>query len=1175
MTPQLRLFFLGAPQFFIDDQPLTTFNSNKTRALLAFLALTQKTYIRATLAGLFWGDLSEKQAHANLRKSILNLKKHADAWLDIQRQTIAFKTDSNYWLDTEAFIAESLPEKAIELYGGDFLEGLLFKDAPELEHWILEQRTRFKEQMLQMLHQSIHNKVTLRRYAEAIGDCQTLLRVEPWREETHQQLILLYYRNGNRSAALAQFRQCKEVLWEEIGVLPSSETESLYERILKAVPPKHNVPAEMTPFIGREQEITDLQIQLLQPECRLTTILGPGGIGKTRLALATSITLIDHFIEGVWFVDLTNVDHVDLVANAIGAAIGLRFVTKEEPAQQLVRFLRQQECLLILDNMEHLTDAASLLSDILRSAPDVTLLVTSRQELLLKEEWIWTIDGLDFPQLPPLHDLQSYSACRLFGIVAQRRNRHFELQKEGDAVAQICNLVEGVPLALELAAAATRHESCASLAIQLQQNVNALQSQWRNVPDRHRSLRAVFDHSWALLTADEQLTFQKLAIFNGPFSIDAAAQVTNISPDQLDNLVGHSLLRKVDAEHFVFHSLIHQFAHEKLASNNAFSNLSQAHTHFYLDLIAKHGTEISSADSLEASRQIEFHFDNIVAAWRWASTHYSTASSNTISALYSWLDFFIIGGNRPTGYTIFSQLANRSIDHSPLQVHLQTCLANLELVTGRSDASNQRIEDIKQSREWQNSLILQIQLLAIEAQSSLQQGEIDACLNMAQQGLSLLEKHAVDRLELILLGILASANLRKPDIDEALLQTDRLQTRAAAMQDRYHESVALQRSGVIHQYYRHDYEAAALFYQQALEIAEPLQFKTLIADCRAYLGNVYSLQHKYQKSIDLLQQALRLYRELGEPITQGLTLVNLCHTHDALDQFEHIERRSREAISLLVEAGAPYYEADGRALCSSYAIASGDFMGAKDHLSRALEIARSSADQNLLARVLWRYAWLATTVGDFQLAEAMLSEAKKIPQEKISSEKVAGQHLAGALLKQYQGQLPAALKTIEKANELAQNIAPYWVADCAMQTGYILLELKRWQEAYTQFEVSADIRQGIRQIEAQVGMAVANLNLGQKGKSLDLIKPFLNHTRAQNQILKGAWQPAFLYLNAYQTLQKGDEAFEMISAGHDLIYQQGRKLDSEWQNSFWNNVPTHKRLQKFSTIDSHLLFAFQ
>ncbi|MCA9919078.1 MAG: AAA family ATPase, partial [Anaerolineales bacterium] len=640
MSDQLRLILLGTPEFFLNDQPLTDFNSNKTRALLIYLALNGRSLMRTTLAGLFWGDMPEDKAHTNLRKSIANLNKMVGDWLEVTRQTAVFNPQ-NCWIDVLAFEEAGMAETAVSLYNGDFLDGFYVDDAPEFEQWLLALRARLREQMLGALYSGIQTQTQQHNQTQAITYCQRLLAMETWREEIHQQLMQLYVRNGQRSNALAQYAQCKQLLWDELGVLPSSATEKLAERIRNRPSPPHNLNRPATPFIGRAEEIAALQNELLDPNGRLLTILGHGGIGKTRLAQAVGETLTDHFLEGVWFVELADVDRPELVPHAIGTALGLHFAAATPADEQLIDHLRQRELLLILDNMEHLVEVADFLAQLLHAAPDLTLLLTSRREMQLQEEQIWHISGLPFPDDDAPADPSSYPALTLFEAVARRRQRTFRLNGDTPAVSQICRLVEGSPLAIELAAAATHRATPAAIASQLQANFDSLQSQWRNTPARHRSLRAVFDHSWALLPPAGQEAFRQLAVFHGPFSAEAAAQITQMARAELNNLVANSLLRPIDDSQFSPHELLRQFALERLqAEGEKFAELNGRHASYYLDFIAQHGSHISTAGSLAAQQQIVASFSNIVAAWRWHTSH--RADEVPLAALRGWLDYFLL-----------------------------------------------------------------------------------------------------------------------------------------------------------------------------------------------------------------------------------------------------------------------------------------------------------------------------------------------------------------------------------------------------------------------------------------------------------------------------------------------------------------------------------------------------
>jgi transcriptional regulator with XRE-family HTH domain len=273
---------------------------------------------------------------------------------------------------------------------------------------------------------------------------------------------------------------------------------------------RHNLPPQPTPFIGRADELAEIAERLTDPACRLLTLVGPGGIGKTRLALEAAHEQQPNFADGVYFVALTPIASPNLVAPAIAGTLKLTSYDPADPIASIVHDLREKALLLLLDNFEHLLEATNLLTDILAAAPQVKILVTSREALNLQEEWVRRVDGLSFPVSGDDENAEDYSAIRLFVERARRIRGNFSLTDESDNVARICQLVQGMPLAIELAATWLKTLPCARIADEIQRNLDFLASPLRNVAERHRSVRAIFDQSWKLLTIEEQSVFQTL-----------------------------------------------------------------------------------------------------------------------------------------------------------------------------------------------------------------------------------------------------------------------------------------------------------------------------------------------------------------------------------------------------------------------------------------------------------------------------------------------------------------------------------------------------------------------------------------------------------------------------------------------------------------------------------------
>jgi len=410
MSTSLHFTLLGAPQIALgDDPPLTGFATSKAQALLIYLAVTGQPHRRDTLANLLWSETTDRKARKNLRDALSNLRKLIAPYLIINRQTVAFNLDSPSDMDVERFQAAlqtetaSSPEllqTALNLYRGEFLEGFHVRDAPAFEEWVLSQREWLHGLAIQGWH-SLSNHYAAQGEAgrnKAIEATAQLLALEPWREESHRQMMELLARDGQRSAALAQYETCRRILAEELGTEPMPETTALYERLKSAeTAPSPNLPPLSNRLVGRETELAQIKQYLAQPRTRLVTIIGPGGMGKTRLALEVATTQATTFLHGTFFIPLAPLQAADYLVSTIAETIGFAFKGGAAPTVQLLSFLSDKEMLLILDNFEHVMSGVDLLIKILAQAPTVKLLVTSRERLNLKEEWVLALKGLAYP----------------------------------------------------------------------------------------------------------------------------------------------------------------------------------------------------------------------------------------------------------------------------------------------------------------------------------------------------------------------------------------------------------------------------------------------------------------------------------------------------------------------------------------------------------------------------------------------------------------------------------------------------------------------------------------------------------------------------------------------------------------------------------------------------------
>lgn len=386
---------------------------------------------------------------------------------------------------------------------------------------------------------------------------------------------------------------------------------------------RHNLPEQTTPFIGREMELAELAKLMSTPDNRLITLLGPGGIGKTRLALEVATAQLSNFNDGVSFVSLASLNSPENIIPAIAEAFNFQFYEGMEPKEQLLDFFLQKQALLVLDNFEHLLDGAILVSEILQAAPGVKVLATSRERLNLFEETRFRIEGMDFPEeIRPvsLEDAFRYSAIRLFLQAAKRARPSFELSVDDlGYVTRISQLVQGLPLGILLAAAWVEMFSPQEIVEEIDRSLDFLKTGVSDIPERHRSIRAVFESSWNQLSGDERDTSMKLAIFCCDFRREAAQAVADASLQELIVLVSKSLLYRDPASgRYEIHELLRQYAEEQLEASGQAGAARHAHCAYYATFLEERLPEMLGPGQTKALDEIEAEFANVWQAWLWA-----------------------------------------------------------------------------------------------------------------------------------------------------------------------------------------------------------------------------------------------------------------------------------------------------------------------------------------------------------------------------------------------------------------------------------------------------------------------------------------------------------------------------------------------------------------------------
>ncbi|MEM7531560.1 MAG: BTAD domain-containing putative transcriptional regulator [Chloroflexota bacterium] len=666
------------------NQPLTSQLSAKGKALLVYLAChrgdaPERTHIQT----LLWSDSDAPRAANSLRQALkqIRLTSLAD-YILTTRKTVAFNREMPYALDVDRL------DDDLSVYDGPFLQGLDLPNANIWEEWLYTQRELFELQVLTQLDSRVADALQANQLDGALRDAQRVLALNPWRENTHRQLMEIHMQMDNPAEAIAQYGICQQVLRDELSIDPSPETTALYERLLHmpTQAERHNLPTsgQLTRFFGRRQELTDIEGRLRQPDCQLLSLLGMGGIGKTRLAIEVGQRLEHRFANGVWLVSLENVMSGGAMSGGamsggksaaepahglwttIASAFHLTLNPQVTPMAQLSAYLADKELLLILDNFEQLVDEARHLVTLLAAAPQLKCLVTSRVRLGIQMEWEYALEGLPYDdpsQGKPTRE--NSAAIQLFTYSAQRIRNDFQLTAEdASAVQQICGLVGGLPLGIELAAAWTRLLSPNEILHEIVQDLEMLQTHMRDVPDRQRSLQAILAASWGMLTVPERQILNQLSVFPGDFDRKAASAVAGASLFQFLTLIDKSLLRTVASERYALHPLVRQYAAEQLDASGQLDATRDRHMRHFAQILAEEPLFYHLSITPERLRLLRREHSNVLLAWAWIIERGKVATLlDAYDGLFWTIENTLVGNERVQMLFQSSLMMVRTVDN--------------------------------------------------------------------------------------------------------------------------------------------------------------------------------------------------------------------------------------------------------------------------------------------------------------------------------------------------------------------------------------------------------------------------------------------------------------------------------------------------------------------------------
>jgi predicted ATPase/DNA-binding SARP family transcriptional activator len=991
---QLSITLFGPMQALVQGRPLPHMRSRKGQWLLALLTLRHGRPVeREWLAGTLWPDVDQSQAFDNLRPILSELRRglgnQSVRLLAPDRRTLLLDlggADVDVLRFDAAIESGKLSnlEQAVALYRGPLLEGCN-------EEWVFQERAAREQECIQALQRLGHTALTGGDYEKAITHFQRVVRIDPWEEVARRGWMEALAKRGDTNAALQVYRDFLAVLKGDPKAAPDEKTSALYQRLRSearrragthpvtsaqagsAPVAKGYLPHPLTELVGREDERED--VAALLRRSRLVTLTGPGGIGKTRLAIEIANEAVEEHTHGVWLVTLESLSESTLIANQIASVLGLQEERGHTLLQSVTEHLRKKKLLLVLDNCEHMLEAsAQVAAHLLKECGGLRILATSREVLGITGESPWPVPALAFPDIEHLPQgqatllrvLMGYESVQLFVERAQSIQKTFALRgSNARTVAQVCAQLEGIPLAIELAAARVKALTVEQIAERLDNELELLTGGSRTALTRQQTLRATLDWSHDLLAEPERTLLRRLSVFAGGWALEAAEVVCTDeggstkdvsstpypsslrlhSSDILDllcSLVDKSLVvfeqqeRQGDGRYHLL-EMVRQYAHERLGASGETEEVRERLLDWCVALAEEAEPQLRGADQEKWICRIEKEYGNIRTALKFK---HGQAGSRLAAALWR---YWYVRGDYTEGLQYLSETLFQKENESADAIRGK-CLYGAGVLTAN-------------------------------------QGDYASAQPLLEESLSI-RRELEDRQ-----GIADSLN----DLGNSALVTG-------------------------------EYAHARELYSESLKIRHELQDWRAVADSLLNLGKAIRSQGDYAAAQAMYEESLSIYRKIGDVRRIAYSLINLAYLANNHEDYALARPLLEESLSLSRELGDRANIAWALHILVHVAISQGDLASARAHQEEGLAIFKEIGNGRGVAWSVKNLGDISFHEGDYASAQTLYTESLKLFKEVGDRIGVAESVESVALMLQSAGQVLAAVHVWGSVHVMRESI---------------------------------------------------------------------------------------------------------------------------------------------------------